>query len=263
MREPQAFFQLELFHSYYDNGRFQEYQLTPNPETFRILQKHKIRIDQKEGQLRLFSDQGSTFLDYMRQTYDDSPLLFNFSTQNAYFYNITDLPFSKSVLFNYSTERAEKDPMAPSGSLLTVDFSKQFSNSKIGSLSINWADISTDKPAEPFRIRFEARKTHWRFYIINRSTKKMIAPKIVSESDIVFQDPVPTRINNEESLMFSSGDTTIPFSQQPKHRFDLVDAQADNASLPRTLISNLPLANVKSFVLDDQQKSYSDIYVYL
>ena len=98
-------------------------------------------------------------------------------------------------------------------------------------------------------------------------------PSITSKDGISFTGPASVTIQSgQQALLFSSGESLIPLSQQPKQRFDLVDnpapdnQQGQKRNSPKIIYKGLPNADPKFYGITEVNGSSqvtSPMYVYV
>jgi hypothetical protein len=195
MKKYFPLFRIALLHNFYPAALGKGLVLTPAPATIPLMRRYDLlgRSDGHEYFVFYGREMGSTStLNPPALAYVEKPfgLRFILGIEHPYFFNITALPFPKNALeklhfhnlrphiANGQSLSLANGPHAGVEDLLTRDIGLRASD--LGAVDIfigrepnNMIMPPTTDPGDPapaeqqYHISFEARKTHWRYYVVN------------------------------------------------------------------------------------------------
>lgn len=274
----QALFQLEFKHNYFSDGTLKNCKVVPNSQTQGIINRFSLMSTMNKSVFTFYSTSHVNtveFLEYLDNLFDNEPFGFTLIFNADDFSLTTDLPLdwvgqielsSKNIIDSgASDDPLEIDPVLSSRSI--------FIDNAIGTILIYPADlIAAGGENVRYVVSFEARKTQWLYYLINRSQTTLHDPIVSNEDGINFEKPETiTMPSGETALSFSSGDTQFMMKENPKEIFNLIDRVTPSMSFSNELIENvviqgLPTPKNHQFNVSTENTGnpiYSTVYVYL
>lgn len=258
----QPVFGVTVLHSYFEQQVCKCLQFQPSQVTNKLFKKFDCIMRKSINGFELYinSKQSvSNVLNYMQNITGQTFFEFDITTTDDYFISFTDLPVDWLGTIMYNSEDVVRSEN-------TVQLNAQLINndapSATGNLKIHFSDIAD---YQQFNINFSARSTQWNYFFINKNSVLFDAPAI-AKSEFDFGTPQQVTIaNGEQATMFSSGESLIPLSENPKYKFDLVNNSSATRS-PKILFKGLPNPDVKrsDIVKVKGQKQFSSpMYIYL
>jgi len=223
-------FSLEVFHSFFEEGKCNCLVFNPSPATLKMLNKSGFLQKNKLNGFEMYFQSDTTLsqtLGYLNSV-SGSRNFFEFEivNKNPDFYFFTELPVNwlGQLVYNSQTGAVVQEE---GGVQLDPEFLKQESRPRFGTLRIYFETIlnsGIETNVTAFRIVYQARATRWNYYIVNQSSLQLSNPGIFGKSGINFEGPKTTTIQTGQSaLLFSSGEELLPLSERPKFKFDLVN----------------------------------------
>ncbi|PCK08958.1 MAG: hypothetical protein COA42_06360 [Alteromonadaceae bacterium] len=267
-------FTLELLHSYYSDGTFNDCRLSADAATAQIIQRFQLLQNRQGGVASLYGrgNNPQDLLQYISMQYPDQPLRFVLLSDTQKFSRVTDLPLSWAGQVIFKTQGAD----APTGTITllpTLSDNVLYQDSAIGFIDVYPSDLLTWGSQTPsYQIAFNARKIHWYYHLFNRGEMVLQNPLISDDEGLQFEAPLPfVSDNGEQGLSFSSGDKTFAFAQIPKQQFNLSDRlrttlENDGQEIEKNLIKGLPtpVANPIKFTNKNEGKYvYTEINIFL
>lgn len=269
-------FSTAVYHSFFASGKCNCLYFVPNTSTEKALQKFGFKIKSVDNGFDLFSATTtslSNVLNSITQSTQDNYFEFEIRCNNPNFILFTALPINWHGMINFSS----KDPKnIINNKTVTLNQTLEENlTSSFGYLKIYFNDLIKNlNAASPvfFEIYFTARATQWQYYLINKNAIELDNLAITGKGNIQFGDPEKVTIQTGElALLFTSNKNHIPLSENPKHKFDLVNKNVSNTSNlqrinDKVIIKNLPLPDGSriEIIENDGQKLYtSPMYIYL
>jgi hypothetical protein len=269
-------FSVAVKHSYFTSGACTCLAFSATEASGKLMAKYGFLVNPLHNGFQLFTNSSQPLNDYFEYIYKTSGLhYFEFEIQNLSpsFYLYTDLPLDQNGLLSYSSHQliSQQDNVLK----LRGTFEAQRARPVFGSLKVYFDSIDqltgTEQPCE-LELDYTARSTSWQYYIINKSGLTLANSTITGKSDIVFEGPLVSVLQNgEEALRFSSGDHLIALHEKPLVNFDLVSKKEGNGNSGRSTSSkliyrNLPgpsVNNLSMETVNGKTLITSSIYVYL
>lgn len=271
MESFKPLFEIHLYHQYYDGGMMKEIKLLPDEKTQAWIDRYRLLLRQQEGLLTLYyvaeQDEESFFETLSRQM-GEEPFGFAMLSDNPYFAVVSDLPVDWKGQLKFSTQALTGDEEIP---VMTMQLSNQelWKSGTIGFIELYPVDLfekKHDQTKRCYQIKIEARKTHWVYYVFNRSRLKLHNPMITNDQGIQFEEAEKvTMPDGEEALKFTSGEMQFPFQETPTIKLNFVSFPAQG-SQARALRKGLPAPRGTRIAIEEQEGKqivYSDIYVYI
>lgn len=243
----QQFFQLDVFHTYFQKEICRCLAFNADVETERLMKRFRFIIRRKINGIGLYGNaaqEPAQLFNYIKQATGLTAFCFEIRTNNPDFNFFTEVPSNWVGQFLYDSNHnsAEAD---------TVNLTPQLAGNAgtlcFGKVTLRFADIlkfSTSTGFANFVIQYKARATQWQYYIVNTHKTSFQNLRIIGKEPIDFEGPENVTIaTGQEALLFSSGSNLIPLSEEPIHKFDLVNwpSSAENAATaPQLIIKGLP-----------------------
>ncbi|GGG31409.1 hypothetical protein GCM10011344_35440 [Dokdonia pacifica] len=263
-------FSITIEHTYYADGICQDLVYMPSLATQRLMNKYGLLLQKTPLGFSFYATTDQTikdFLDYLTTTDNETSFTFDVTSLDPYFTVFTSYPISKTGIFSFNSSEVSSEGEV---SVLNAKFTPVNTATISFSITIGYDAIirfreSGNNP--DYKIKFDAQKTQWRYYIINKSNLHFEKLEIQSDSDIQFEGPTEVTLpNNEKALLFSSGTLKLPISRKVIHRFNLIGTTT-NLGNPRTqtIINGLPIASttVETYTEGDITQLASPLYIYI
>lgn len=124
-------------------------------------------------------------------------------------------------------------------------------------------DFATDAPLRRFAIRFGARRTHWKYYVLGYGDTQ--SPPTIRDSDgaVAFESAGLERLANDRQALTLRSTAPIALQERSAHRFQL---RARTASGERVLVKRLAVASplhLGKDTIDGREVTVSEIYINL
>ena len=262
-------FKISVFHEYFENGFSPYLELKANHDTQSFLNRYRLKTLKTQCGFELHyygSNHLTDFIKSLPDLLDNQPLVFNIINQDKHFAIITDLPLEYCAECHYDSRISEQSELIVSLEQRTLK------ETAIVGLVCIYAESLVNTPH--FLIKMPARKTHWHYYVINRSQLKITDLLIRNHQGIEFNKPQSVVLKNgEQALLFSSGEQRFAFSEKMKSPFNLLDvipSFSDSSEYQRAtvrqLIIGLPMPKTDELMIETQNGQryvYSPMYVYL
>lgn len=271
-----ALCQVDLLHSYYSDGVFNQAKVTPD---------EKSQVFMWNAGL-LFKATNKGFVIYRNQSFDAAYikeltgffgsfyLRFNlYSTANDFVY-ITETPLEQLSLYHFSNKNISGQD--PNLMLATLQADILMSG------TLGYIDIHLDEflnndtvDAKDYTIEFTARTTQWNYYLANIGDENTSELLIEDSDGNTFSGPEKITISDGTvAYKYSSGQQYYPLKERPSHFCSLKKkieetAQVGIESSDDVLIEKLPVASpssitsIENIESDEQEIACSSIYVYL
>lgn len=247
-------------------------RVQPSSETLQILKKYQMVFRTDTGVFTVLYPEDATkpkLREAIADAMGDAGMVFSMNAELPDFYNVTNLPLTfRGPLIFSSSDIAMKDDTA-----VFVTQTPEEPSSTVaatGAITIRKNELfNSDYTLNitNYAVALEARKTHWNYYIIDRSGIGLENTRVTNGKGIDFEAPVVQKLpNNQEAMLYSSGTYEFAFSERPEHRFDLVQMTDEMSSNSKTIFKGLPVAagtQILTSEQDGQSYIYSAIYVYV
>lgn len=265
-------FSIVIEHTYYSNEICIDLQYTPSTETQRLMDKYTLRILKTPEGFSFYASTSQSikgFLNYLRTTDNTTSFSFDVLSMNQEFTVFTaEYPIDALGTISFDSTRTT---MVESTNVLQGAFTSSPMSQISFSISIDYDAIirfreSGNNPK--YKILFTARKTQWRYYIINNSNQHFEKLEIQSKSGIQFREPKEVTLQNGAvALMFSSGEMKLPIKEKVEDMFNLLGTKTNLGNTrTQTIISGLPIAKPTSIEIykeGDVTQVASPLYIYI
>lgn len=134
-----------------------------------------------------------------------------------------------------------------------------------------YPDDKTKIATVRYVLRFDARSTYWRYYIVPQPPEKTLDDLVIETMGDVppvsFTGPINVRLINGAPAYCFRSDKPLLLQQQSTHRFRLKGLVRFQSAVDDVLVARMPVAGATQVLpeggADDPNKIYSDIYVYV
>ncbi len=263
--------ELSAYHSYFNDGKMGILNFKPTVKTQQLIVRHGLLVRKNKNRFSLIHSKKEKTIDvlgYIIKSSDIDYLEFNVFTDDAYFYNYTDIPLDWIGQFDYSNNSKENKQDSDS-TILNPNPSVNTSTSKLGTIKFYLEDLISQaaNDAAKFEIRFEARKTQWNYYIIAQNPTTGLS--IEGKSNLQFEGPNEVElINGIKAMKFSTGSTLISLQEKSKLKFDLIKRfdLKEGEIAPDLILSGLPVADpnkLEMVKIGGSQVASSDMFIYI
>lgn len=268
---------ISVAHEYYEEGMFKSLEQSFNSEDALLLHSLGMVINSFSGGFGLYSTQPE-----LLQTLEEgSAIRFELGFDNYNFYSfacVTHLQFP-SELFWYDNVINLSD-REETQELRRVDNSKARQEENIRDSSWGVLDIDLRllylhykerDSAVNYSIHLAARKTYWKYYIIEGQNHNFNDLRVVDTSfNILFERIAPSNVElariEAHSFSVFISKSAIALSEVPKEHFALIDQVSATDQVQRVIIKHLPMASPHNIAFtqnDENTTWFSDIYVYV
>jgi len=266
-------FSLEVLHTFFEDNKCTCLQFRAAEITQQLMKRFGFLVRYNANGFEMYTDTSSSLPEFLSYISRSMPDYFDFSvqTEKQNFNLFTDMPFnSGSICYDSASGIA-----AENGSVI---LQPQFLNNdsiSLAAIKINFADVLSNivsSGAARFQIYFKARVTQWQYYIVNKSDIHFNNPGVAGKYNIRFNGPFNAATpGGDVALLFTSGESLLPLSENAKYRFDLVnnfDPQQAQAftSESNILYKGLPVPDPWSTLHANNNGTpifTSPVYVYL
>jgi len=275
----QLVFKVEVFHSYFENNTCSCLQFNWGPASNALAKRFDLRLRKAINGFEAYINYKGTlpeFLNYAAKVTGQTFFDFDICTDTAEFVNFTELPVNFAGQLQYDSKAAVNtyhSGVVNLGANLT-NISK---TNNVGSLVVHFDDVlkySETQQHACFNINYKARSTQWQYYVINKSSLMLDELSITGKTDIKFNGPESVTIENgQQALLFSSGDTLIPLSDNPIYRFDLSsnptsknNSDGKKTGSSKIIFKGLPIPSpirIRSSYVNNINQVTSPMYVYI
>jgi hypothetical protein len=203
-------FEIELRHSYFEDGKLYNFTVKPAEASLRLLQEFDLRIVKKENIIRVFAPETTNVTALIES---GITLQFDVFTTDLTFINYTQLPLNAPGFVLFKNDYALGNPALLSPTYQTTANPSQ----TLGRISINFANLSYTENQEPFTYtaQFTARAVRIKYIFIIRHDVSQLNLK--GDDAALFSGPYPSLLpDGANAQVFDSGTNLILLSEQPK-----------------------------------------------
>jgi hypothetical protein len=281
-------FSVEVEHTYFSEGLCAGLDFVPTPDSRMFIEKTGLLIRHTQNGVRIFFDQNSSEALRLCATDSDEPmrLAFKVFARQRFFRAYTELKTSveDAILYfdnqggkidatnrlrlhdaDYVTARNfEKlnspkiaDILSRKDRLLKPEFIVSI---RFGEKEIRILDAASKTAYQKYYLKFQARETFWKYYLLGSMTKKK---SYIADLDNVteFEDTGQTSLpGNRIALTFRSK-KRIPLREDSEFRFQLKEKDPNGG---KVLIKRMPVASAAQFyreIIDGNEAIVSEIFI--
>ena len=269
-------FSLKYMHAYFNDEPTSFLKFIPTANTKNLMDRYNILINGLVDGFDLYANTSQTvqdYLNYLINTTQIDSFDFDVITNDALFYNYTDLEIDWQGILAFDSDRSQYDAVTNTFGL-EQRLSDPMETSTTATVSISFTDIInaiSDYQEANYEISFAVRFTQWRYYIINNSNLTFESLTIDTGDNNFFGEATKETLDNgQEALMFSSGENALPLSATPNYQFNLVANEQINGvpdqQSKSIVFRGLPNANPNNFNLikENQETIFvSPMYIYI
>jgi hypothetical protein len=266
-------FSVTVEHTYYTDGICVDLQYRPSQETQVVMNRYALLLQKTPIGFSLYASTDQSikeYLNYIKRTENTTSFSFDVVSMNQDFTVFTDYPITSLGIFSFnSTNSIVVDGVT----ILKEVFEPRTASNISFSVTIDYDAIIRFRESgnNPFYIiKFIARKTQWRYYIINNSNQHFEKLEIKGNSDVQFDAPIEVTLpNNKTALLFSSGDTKLPLQENATRTFNLLGTKTNLGNTRTQIILNgLPIAKSNSIETYTEEEGgttqvASPLYIYI
>ncbi len=269
----QRFFQLDVFHSYFQKDICRCLALVATHDTEQIIKRFRFTIRRQLNGIGLYAPVAQDLqqlFNYITQATGQDSFCFELRTNDPDFNFFTEVPADWVGQLLYDSKHCT---VSDDEVILSQQLSGNPGTLCLGKVTLYFADImrfSASNGFANFKIQYQARATQWQYFVINRSAVPLSNPMITGKEPIDFEGPenvlMPT---GQAALLFSSGQYLIPLSEEVKYKFDLVNRSNSNDSNDTSeemIVKGLPTpqpAWIGRVTGNANEKLASPMYVYI
>lgn len=263
-------FSITIEHSYYVDGICQDLMYIPSSATQNLMNKYTLYLQKTPEGFSFYTStdqQIKDFLNYLETTDSETSFSFDVTSTDPFFTVFTEYPINEVGIFSFNSSDTSKEGDVTilnrkfiSSPMATVSFTIT-----IGYDAIIRFRESGNNP--DYNIKFDARKTQWRYYIINGNSQHFEKLEIQSDSDIQFEGPTEVTLpNGQKAFLFSSGLSKLPITQKATHKFNLIGTKISLGNTrTETIMNGLPIASttIETYTEGDTTQVASPLYIYI
>jgi hypothetical protein len=265
-----SLFRITTLHTYYASNICEGLHYNASPTTQTIIDKYGLIVRKNTNGFELYTTTNQPieeYLNYIKQVTEEKAFEFSGTTIDQNFYNYTaEIPLTNIGILSYEKKQDTATAMPIE---LTKTFIPKSDTKNAIHLKIEYDDIirlrKTNTSIE-FQIQLNARKTQWRYYIINNSNQNFNELAIESNTDeIQFSNEGETTLQNgQRALLFSSGTHKIPLKNTAENKFNLINTKTTIAgNRKETVFKGLPIPNTMNLQILEDDTIASLMYVYI
>lgn len=267
---------LEVHHDYYESGLFKSLEIRPTASSRELFRTLKIVVKMSPGTIHIFTSNPEVL-----KTATTALLRFEFECTDPYYINFTALPtdYSPDNVFSYANvamvDTAGGSPYKLQQQILTgaPETSPRVSN-PLGIIDLSPAALydqfMANSSAVTYTIHFEARKTYWKYVVVNTHVETHNNLTIIdSERNEIFNSGSDEFVpHNDVKIRASVFISKIPYalSSAPKLSFQLVNNFNLVLDKARVVLGSLPTPSPNQlYPAEDATGTilYSHMYIYL
>lgn len=252
-------FSLTVLHNYYTGDICKDITYAVSEESGGIINKYGFKVIITAVGFELYVDSKeslSNLLNYITTVTGETSFKFNATTLNPLFYQFTELPINQIGIIHFNTKHigkvSEKNKL-----ILIPDFRNTISASFLFQFTVRFEDIiklNEEGKEADYEIKFEARTTQWKYYVVNNTGQYLGKLSIQDTSGIQFSGPEYVLLPNEqEAQLFSLIGDLLPFSEKPIYTFDLISNSMKNGvERTKIIFKGLPNSNPKEIAINEE-----------
>lgn len=246
---------LQIDHAWYSNRRSHEISLLPDPQTEVIFRRFDLWWRYDAGEWTLYSSRAGTagaLLSGLDRALDGGPLRLRVAGDLAHLASVTALPEGARTLPHFTTRAFDIGAGEDAADRILRAISDE--TAPPATIWLYPSDLAGTSPNTTWRIRFEAARLPWIYYVVNRSRSPLNQPFMRSSEGHVLAGPIEARLpDGDDALRFDTGTQAWTFSQTPAVRMGLFDRFRSPLSDQTTeicLIRSVPLPSPGAMVWD-------------
>ena len=264
-------FELEVTHTYFKSGLCEDLIYAPSSETQQSMDQYGLKMFLTDKGFQFYSTKqhsNEDFLTYLQETIGISSFEFYARTSNPTFYQFTDVPLGTLGVLTYNSElvNSNEDTL-----ILEQQFVSGTTASNLFQFTLYLKDLIQLLKSEStvqYRIEFSSRTSAWQYNIINDSKQQVSQLSVTGEDEVEFDQGEEVVLENGQSaIAFTSLTDTIPYSEVPNFKFDLVNTtERMGTSREKVIFKSLPTPNPNQLQIinqNEQQLVVSPTYVYI
>lgn len=264
-------FSVVIEHTYYLNGICIDLQYTPSTETQKLIDKYALRILKTPDGFSFYVSTNQSikdFLNYLKTTDGETSFSFDVLSINQEFTVFTaEYPIDTLGVISFNSTHTS---MVDTINVLQGTFTPNSMSQISFSITIDYDTIIRFRESGnnlKYKILFTARKTQWRYYIINNSNQHFEKLEIQSKLGVQFEESKEVTLQNGvTALMFSSGEIKLPIKEKVEDTFNLLGTKTNLGNTrTQTIINGLPIAStsIETYTEGDTTQVASPLYIYI
>lgn len=267
---------LSVAHNYFVNGVCPSLRFSIAPEQKSFMHQYGFRLVPKQGGFDLAVNSLQPlekYIDYLRLKTAFSSFLFEVHVSDPVFYQYTEMPLNQLMGFSYTSADVMADSTSESSVELKPNLVETSMNNVLASIAIQWSDVIAAGASIPvYTIRYQSRKTQWRYYVVSANTSEAEKMIIEDKEGHRFQNSGTTTLaNGRTAVCFISVNDDMALSEKPKYKFNLLkdtnETSAGSAKRSAQIIfKSLPNPDPGNLVVKHEngnQLAVSPVYVYI
>lgn len=274
-------FNIQLYHSFYEDSSCYGLKIIPDKYTESILKNSKAIYRNQPNGIRISQDSG--FISALKAFRDENAyLLFKVFLKDNYFYNYTDILHKQDRIFFFDSSTAtkkeneriltrtdevsEEDQVNLSSFKYSSSLSKEEINVPLfGIIKVGLKDILSEnynpemhKPIN-LSIRFRAKSTYWRYNFIDSNNNQFDELYIIDNNKKVsFETFKRLTLSNGQDFGQITSSQPISHHEKSRNHFRLLGKKDKQEKL---ILNKLSIPNYKHLIKENN-KIITETYVY-
>jgi len=242
---------IELKHSYFNDGKLNGFSTPLNQESLRFLQEFDLLIKTDNNSIQLFAPDTTTTSALIESGFT---LQFDIVSHDSSFINYTELPMNEQSVVLFKNDSTQGDLAQLSATYQTTADPSQ----TVGRVSIDFSNLpitANEKPVN-YTAQFTARAVAVKYIFILRPNMTQL--KMKGDDAALFNGPYPTILpDGSNAQAFDSGTNVFPLSQKSSRR-RTIDVTLNGSTI------NIALPQPSPYPLKTEDNiKVSTVYVYL
>lgn len=266
-------FKVQVSNTYYNTAQHNDLYFLPSSETQELIDKFSMRYTNTNDGFALYvatTQSVNAFLSYIQKVTNSTFFVFTGTAINSNFYQFTDLPVNQTGFVCFDTSESENE-VTTNGITLKGAF-KPIATTRVAfELKVQFDTLSNYQKTNTvpnLKIKFNARTTQWRYFIVDNYGHNFEQLSITGTSDFQFDMPkLVTLPNGQDATLIASGKTKIPLRAVPEYQLNLINTTFKEGKTRKAIIyKGLPNPNPEAMEIytengEDQVASLMYVYV--
>ncbi len=281
-------FSVEVEHTYFSKGWCAGLNFVPTPNSLKLIEKTGLLLRHVQNGVRVFFDQNSSEALRLYATEPEEPLRLAFKVfaREMFFRAYTEIntPKEDSILY-FENQAGEIDAtnrfrLHDTEFVSAKDFEKLTSSRITGILTrkdrllkpefiisiglgeteIQILDAAPKTAYHQYYLKFQARETFWKYYLLGSMTKKKSYITDLNH-ETEFEDTGRASLPDNRLAITFRSKQKIPLREKSEYRFQLKEKDPNGG---KVIIKRLPVASAGQFykeIIDGKEAIVSEIFI--
>jgi len=281
-------FSVEVEHTFFSSDLCPGLDFTPTPKTHALLAKADLLMRNTPNGIRIFYNRHNTealglyarnpdeplrlefkvfardrsFKNYADHgdAEDDSILYFDsdgVKSDEAGRFRLHEADYISEIDFEVLNSPRLIDILSPKESLVKPEF---IISIRLEDKEIPQLDESSKAPFKNYYLKFQARETIWKYYLLGNLTKKK-SYIVDLNNEMEFEDTGPASLPDNRTALTFRSKQKLPLREKSEYRFQLKDKDPNGG---KVLIKRLPVASAGQFfkeIVNGKEAIVSEIFI--